>query len=165
MRLRKIGSYEEANWSLRNSDLEEHNARYAVAAREKADFHLGLPARFDCEQVFCLKEERKVSPDWVVQCGPRWLQISKEQKVQVKPGDKVAVREHRRRIEHLAASDEAAVGRTPGAASQSIPASVASSQAGLQAIRGTPLEEAAVCGAVNPRVGAESVQPPQVAVC
>ena len=95
MRLKKLSSYEEANQFLRNGYLAEHNTRYAVAAREEADFHSDLPSRFDYEQVFCLEEERSVSPDWVVQYGLRWLQIAKEQKVPVRPGNKVAIREHR----------------------------------------------------------------------
>ena len=47
-------------------------------------------------QVFCLEEERIVSPDWVVQYGQRWLQIERDgQKVRVPRGATVLVREHR----------------------------------------------------------------------
>jgi transposase len=95
MRLKKIRSYEEANRFLADDYLARHNARYAVAARAEADYHVRLPPRVDLEQVFCLEEERIVSPDWVVQYGPRWLQIDKQQKVRVEGGTRVAVREHR----------------------------------------------------------------------
>jgi transposase len=95
MRLKRISSYEEANQYLADEYLEQHNGKYAVAAREMADYHISLPRGFDLEQVFCLEEERTVSPDWVVQYGSRWLQIEKQQKVRVMPGAKVAVREHR----------------------------------------------------------------------
>jgi hypothetical protein len=96
MRLKKVASYEAANEFLANGYLEQHNARYAVAAREQADYHLGVPRRLDLEQVFCLEEERIVSPDWVVQYYQRWLQIEdKGQKVRVDRGASVTVREHR----------------------------------------------------------------------
>ena len=71
MRLKKISSYEAANTFLADSYLAQHNAKYAVPAREKADYHLRVPPRLDLDQVFCLEEERIVSPDWVVQYGQR----------------------------------------------------------------------------------------------
>lgn len=96
MRLKKISSYEAANAFLANGYLAQHNAKYAVAAREKADYHLSIPPRLDLNQVFCLEEERVVSPDWVVQYGQRWLQIEREgQKARVDRGATVIVREHR----------------------------------------------------------------------
>jgi transposase len=96
MRLKKIGSYEEANQYLEEKYLAEHNAKYAVMAREAADYHLALPPRLELEQVFCLEEERTVSPDWIVQYDNRWLQIDREgQKAVVRSGATVAVREHR----------------------------------------------------------------------
>jgi transposase len=96
MRLKRIASYEAANEFLGQSYLAQHNAKYAVAAREKADFHLRVPPRFDYNQVFCLEEERTVSADWVVQYGKRWLQIERDgQKVRVDPGASVTVRQHR----------------------------------------------------------------------
>jgi len=96
MRLKKISSYEAANAFLADGYLAQHNAKYAVAAREKADYHLRVPPRLDLDQVFCLEEERIVSPDWVVQYGQRWLQIEREgQKVRVERGATVMVREHR----------------------------------------------------------------------
>jgi len=95
MRLKKIATYEKANAFLAGSYLQQHNHKYAVRAREKADFHLAVGARLDLNQVFCLEEERKVSNDWVVQYGKRWLQIEAEQKRLVGAGSTVVVREHR----------------------------------------------------------------------
>ena len=96
MRLKKISSYEAANAYLCDGYLGQHNTKYALAAREKADYHLRLPPRLDLNQVFCLEEERIVSPDWVVQYGQRWLQIERDgQKVGVPRGATVLVREHR----------------------------------------------------------------------
>jgi transposase len=95
MRLQKIASYEAANEFLAKGYLEQHNAKYAVTAREPADYHLRVPPRMDLEQVFCVEEERIVSPDWVVQYDRRWLQIEEAQKVRVDRGAGVTVREHR----------------------------------------------------------------------
>jgi transposase len=95
MRLEKISNYEAANEFLANGYLDQHNGKYAVAAREKSDYHLRVPPRLDLEQVFCLEEERIVSADWVVQYGQRWLQIEREQKTRVDRGATVILREHR----------------------------------------------------------------------
>ncbi len=95
MRLKKIATYAKANAYLSESYLEGHNAKYAVTAREQADFHLAPGKKLNLDQVFCLEEERKVSNDWVVQYGKRWLQIEEDQKVIVGAGSTVTVREHR----------------------------------------------------------------------
>lgn len=96
MRLKRIASYEEANRYLEQTYLPQHNDKYAVLPRETADYHVAVPRRLDLDQVFCLEEERTVSPDWVVQYGTRWLQIEREgQKAIVRSGAKVLVREHR----------------------------------------------------------------------
>jgi transposase len=96
MRLKKISNYEAANAFLADSYLAQHNTKYTVVAREKADYHLRVPPRLDLNQVFCLEEDRIVSPDWVVQYGPRWLQIERDgQKVRVDRGATVVVRQHR----------------------------------------------------------------------
>jgi transposase len=96
MRLKRISSYEAANDYLRSRYWSEHNGRYAVEPRERADYHLPVRKGLDLDQVFCLEEERKVSRDWVVQYGRRWLQIEKcGQKALVRSGDRVVIREHR----------------------------------------------------------------------
>jgi hypothetical protein len=95
MRLKKIATYDQANRFLAESYLEGHNARYAVVAREPADFHQA-PAGLDLAQVGCLEEQRKVSNDWVVQYGQRWLQVEAEgQRALVAAGSSVVVWEHR----------------------------------------------------------------------
>jgi transposase len=95
MRLKKIATYAKANAYLRESYLAGHNRKYAIAPREKVDFHQALAAGLDLDQVFCLEEERKVSNDWVVQYGQRWLQIEAGQEAVVGAGNTITVREHR----------------------------------------------------------------------
>jgi transposase len=93
MRLKKIGSYEQANAFLEQTYLAEHNARYAVAAAQAVDFHEPVGDNIDLDDVFCLEQERTVSQDWVVQYGSRWLQIEAEPYVGA--GSKVVVSERR----------------------------------------------------------------------
>jgi hypothetical protein len=93
MRLKKITDYRSAGLFL-ESYLEQHNAKYAVTAKEAADFHEAVPAGMDLDDVFCLEYERVVGNDWVVQYGSRWLQIENEEKNQtVQPKSSVTVRE------------------------------------------------------------------------
>ncbi len=95
-RLKGLDNYEAANEFLMGSYRAQHNARYSVAAKESADYHLRVPPRLDLEQVFCLEQERQVSQDWVVQYACRWLQIeAKGQQAPVQAGSRVIVREHR----------------------------------------------------------------------
>jgi hypothetical protein len=93
MRLKKISSYETANRYLEEDYFPQHNAKYAVVAGETVDFHEPVPQHLDLEDVFCLEEERKVSNDWVVQYGPRWLQIAETPYVPA--GSTILVRQRR----------------------------------------------------------------------
>jgi transposase len=94
MRLKKIATYEKANAFL-TGYLEQHNRKFAVRAREKADFHIAMGERLNLNQVFCLEEDRKLSNDWVVQYGNRWLQVEAEPKTGIGAGSTVVVGEQR----------------------------------------------------------------------
>ncbi|HEY6346013.1 MAG TPA: ISNCY family transposase, partial [Bryobacteraceae bacterium] len=91
MRRKKLHSYEAANRYLEQTYLSEHNRRFAVDAAQSVDFHEAVPTAWDLEEVFCLEEERSLSPDWVVQYKNRWLQIPAEPAVPA--GSKIVVRE------------------------------------------------------------------------
>ena len=96
MRLKKFRTYEEANTFLRDEYLPQHNGKYAVEAREQADYHRSARG-LDLNQIFCLEEGRKAGQDWVVRYHNRYLQIEKEQRrgVLVRAGSNVLVRQHR----------------------------------------------------------------------
>ena len=70
-----IGTYAAANQYLDATYWAAHNARFAVAPLEPADFHLPLDSRLDLAHVFCLEEQRVVGNDWVVRYDNRALQI------------------------------------------------------------------------------------------
>ncbi len=96
MRLKKFRTCEEANVFLRDEYLPQHNGKYAVEARERADYHRSTKG-LDLNQIFCLEEARKAGQDWVVRYHNRYLQIEKEQKrgVLVRAGSNIVVRQHR----------------------------------------------------------------------
>ena len=96
MRLKKFRTYEEVNTFLRDEYLPQHNGKYAVEARETADYHRSARG-LDLNQIFCLEEGRKAGQDWVVRYHNRYLQIEKEQRrgVLVRAGSNVVVRQHR----------------------------------------------------------------------
>lgn len=96
MRLKKFSTYEEANAFLRDEYLPQHNSKYAVEAREQADYHRSAKG-LDLNQIFCLEEGRKAGQDWVVRYHNRYLQIEKVQRrgVLVRAGSNIVVRQHR----------------------------------------------------------------------
>lgn len=75
MRLRGIAAYEAANAFLATDYFPTHNARFAVAPQQPADYHTRVNPRLDLRQVFCLEEQRVVGNDWVVRYDNRALQI------------------------------------------------------------------------------------------
>jgi transposase len=93
MRLKRIDSYEEANRYLQQEYLPQHNARFRVAAAERADFHDPCPRKRRLEEVFCWVEERTVYGDWIVEYDKRWLQL--EDSPVIQPGARVLVRQWR----------------------------------------------------------------------
>lgn len=76
-KLRRLGvkTYTAANAYLLETYWSAHNARFAVAPAEAADFHLPLDPRLNLAHVFCLEEQRVVGNDWVVRYDNRALQI------------------------------------------------------------------------------------------
>ena len=92
MRRLGINRYEEANRYLLDSYLAQHNARFAVAPAEGADFHDELRRDLDLDTVFCLECERVVSNDGVIRYDNRLLQLEPGQ---VSAGGKVQVQERR----------------------------------------------------------------------
>lgn len=76
LRLRGINNYAQANRYL-PTYWEDHNRRYARVAAG-GDCHRRRPTLRQLEAVFCLKQERVVSQDWVVSYNGRWLQLERQ---------------------------------------------------------------------------------------
>ena len=56
-----IADYEAANRYLRAVDLPGHNRRYARRPAEEVNYHLGLPPRLDCRNVFRLERSQALA--------------------------------------------------------------------------------------------------------
>ena len=92
-----IATYAAANHYLDATHWTAHNARFAVAPLESADFHLPLDSRLPPAHVFCLEEERVIGNDWVVRYENRALQIrpTARAKRHTSPRGRILVRESR----------------------------------------------------------------------
>jgi transposase len=93
LRLRGIGTVEQANGFLRQEYVAEFNRRFAVAATETGSAFLPLRGQ-DLERVFALQHERVVNRDNTVQIAQRVLQIEKTPWRNTLAGCPVIVYEH-----------------------------------------------------------------------
>ena len=94
LRLRGIGSYEEANRFLEEHYVAEHNRRFAQKPAAEADYHRRRPTVRQLEQIFWLEEERVVSQDWVVRYQNRLLQLERQSRHWAPAKSRVVVREN-----------------------------------------------------------------------
>jgi transposase len=94
LRLRGIGSYEEANHFLEQHYIAEHNRRFARKPAAEADYHRRRPPARQLEEVFWLEEERVVSEDWVVRYQNRLLQLERQSRHGAPSRSRVMVREN-----------------------------------------------------------------------
>lgn len=95
MRLRGIADDAAANAYAESEYLPKHNARFAVAAASKADYHLPRDGQLLDANVFCLEHYRTVSNDFVVLFEKQALQLSSSARGRVPAGSRVIVREIR----------------------------------------------------------------------
>lgn len=90
MRLRGISSQKEANKFLEEEYMAIHNAKFSVKAKEDGNLHRSIDG-YTFDDIFCLKEERKINNDMTVQYKNRWFQIEKDQPTIVRPKETVEV--------------------------------------------------------------------------
>jgi hypothetical protein len=77
LRLEQISNIGSANKLLAESFVDNLNRKFAVAPREKADFHRSAKGR-DLESVFCKEEERALTDDWIVRYGNSYYQMARQ---------------------------------------------------------------------------------------
>jgi len=80
LRLEGIQTIEAANRLLHGGFIDDLNRRFAVAAREKADYHRNAKGR-DLKAIFCIEEERSLSRDWIVRFANEYYQIQRKTSV------------------------------------------------------------------------------------
>lgn len=91
-RLAGISTVEEANLFIEKEYLPNHNKRYAKPATKEGDVHRSTD-NYNLDKTLCLKEERVIQNDFVVQYKKRLLQITSEQKAVLRPKELVTVLE------------------------------------------------------------------------
>ena len=77
LRLEEISDIDSANKVLDESFVDELNEKFAVEAREKADFHRSAKGR-DLKSIFCLQEERALTDDWIVRYDNGYYQMVRQ---------------------------------------------------------------------------------------
>ena len=93
LELANITTIEDANTFLKNAYIPEHNKKFVVLAKEKADFH--RPANeFDLNRIFCLKFERRINNDYTVRFKKEWFQLTKAQKTFIRCGQRISIIQH-----------------------------------------------------------------------
>jgi hypothetical protein len=95
MRLLDIGDDAAANAYAESTYLPHFNARFAVPAASRLDYHLPRAPQPADADVFCLEHKRTVGNDFVVQFGKRALQLDRAARGRVPAGSQVLVREVR----------------------------------------------------------------------
>jgi hypothetical protein len=92
MRLAGISSIEQANEFILKIYLPKYNKQFAVPAAKKDDIH--RPAdHLDLDRIFCLKDTRLLQNDFVIAYKRRILQLTKQQKAVIRPGETITVHE------------------------------------------------------------------------
>ena len=78
MRRKTISTHSAVNEFLEKEYLPEHNRRFAVAAREREDYHRAKPRKAILEEAFRLETERTIGQDWVIRHENRFFQVKRE---------------------------------------------------------------------------------------
>lgn len=92
LRLAQIDELAAANQFLQTGYCDELNRKFAVAPRSEVDFHRSAKG-YDLASIFCIEEERTLTPDWIVRFENQFFQLQPLRKTQVAKG-KVRVRRY-----------------------------------------------------------------------
>jgi len=96
MRLAGVRGRDDANKFIHEKYIPDHNARFGVPAKNKADAHRPLPdeLRMKLSSIFSVQSKRKVNNDYTIQFKTRWFQLEATQGTAVYKRDEVIVEEH-----------------------------------------------------------------------
>lgn len=90
MRIEKISTIEEANYFANNVYLPEHNEKFAVEPKKKADLHRAIKD-YNLDDVLCIKSERVLRNDYTISYENRLFQVKEKQPVFIQPGKPISV--------------------------------------------------------------------------
>ena len=85
LRLAGSNTIAAANEVLAGGFCEQLNQKFAVAPRSAVDYHRSAKG-YDLASIFCLKEERALSADWVVRFANQFYQLQPPRKALVGKG-------------------------------------------------------------------------------
>ncbi len=91
LRLAGIDNMAAGNIFLRDIYIDDHNARFAVAPASSIDAHRPLFANHHLHQILSRRTTRSIANDYTVRFDKRFLQLSKDQPVRIRPKDKIEV--------------------------------------------------------------------------
>lgn len=91
LRINGISDTQQANEFLWNVYIPKHNARFAVEPASPTDAHRPLLAHRRLEEILSLRTERTLLNDFTLRFQNSFYQLLAEQKIRVKPKDKILV--------------------------------------------------------------------------
>lgn len=93
LKLQKIKTISEANTILANGFIDKLNTKFEKLPRNNQSAHVPLH-NTDLNQILCLEHVRQVRNDWTFPFKTRCYQIEKINELDVKPKNKIQVRQH-----------------------------------------------------------------------
>lgn len=93
LRLKGICSIAKANKYLKEEYITKHNTMFAEAPKSETNLHQSI-ARYDLNNIFCLKEDRKINNDFTIAYKNKWLQLLPKQPTIIYPRETVQVWQH-----------------------------------------------------------------------
>lgn len=92
LRLKEIKDCERANNYLENEYWDKYNKKFGKKPISDEDMHISLTGDQNLNELVCFCVERKISRDYIVRKDNRIYQLTREQKINIRPGDKVLVK-------------------------------------------------------------------------
>ena len=93
LRMASISTIEEANKFVRKVYLPKHNAKFAVKPKSEINLHKSIDG-YTLDDIFCLKDDRKINNDFTISYKTRFLQLEEKQNTIVRPKNIVTIIEH-----------------------------------------------------------------------
>jgi len=92
LRLADISTIEKANEFIQKDYIPKHNAKFAVKPKSETDLHQSIDG-YNLDNIFCLKEDRKINNDYTINYKARFFQIEDKQTTIVRPKNIVTINE------------------------------------------------------------------------
>lgn len=101
MRLRNVSNQEQGNRFLQEFFINDYNRRFGISAANAFDTHRTLDPSKPLDEILCFKTQRTVLNDFTLRFQNGFFQILKDNKVKVRPKERVMVHLHMDGTIHL----------------------------------------------------------------